>query len=415
MQEQPRPAEDMLESGEAPAEDTPIPPEELAAFGKIYRLILRHHPDTSITPEQLIEGAIRGMLSSVDNYSEYISAGDVVEREKKEQFGQVQDVGIEIARTAKGIQVLSVYPNSPAHKGGVKALDVLLEIDGSRTALLGMNTVRAKLAGETGTKARLTVLREGAERRLEFERSRYEFTEVENLPAIEGGYGHIRIHWFSADTADRFELALSGLLRLEADGINGLLIDLRGNAGGHIESALKSAQKFIDGHSMISIRMRPPAQPIRYRAARGDVLSGIPIVLLVDGGTASAAEMFTLALQQNNRAVVVGNQTFGKGSTQSSIAIGADRELILTTGYYLDPLGKSIHARGIKPDVLLGLRPPDQRGEEDWQVERALDVLRALDRMRTPTPPPPAQSAESSSPSQEDNVAGDIQELLRSY
>jgi carboxyl-terminal processing protease len=291
------------------------------------------------------------MVSNLDPHSSYMDAkmyGDM-QITTKGQFG---GVGIEVTQEDGLIKVISPIDGTPASRAGIKTGDRIAGIDGSSIAGLQLNEAIDKMRGPSGSKITLTILREG-------EKKPFDVTLVRAIVSVdaasyrrEGDIGYIRMPGFNEQTADGLEKAVRDLKRQIGPGIKGYVLDLRNNPGGLLDQAIQVSDDFLGAGEIVSTRGRHPEDTQRYDAKAGDITDGKPVVVLINGGTASASEIVSGALQDHKRATVIGLTSFGKGSVQTIIPLGEGRgALRLTTARYYTPSGHSIQAQGIIPDI----------------------------------------------------------------
>jgi carboxyl-terminal processing protease len=305
-----------------------------------------------VKDSELIDAAIQGMVSNLDPHSSYMDAkmyGDM-QITTKGQFG---GVGIEVTQDEGGlIKVISPIDGTPASRAGIKTGDRIAGIDGSSIAGLPLNEAIDKMRGPAGSKITLTILREG-------EKKPFDVTLVRAIVSVEadtyhreGDIGYIRLPGFNEQTADGLEHAVRDLKKQIGPGIKGYVLDLRNNPGGLLDQAIQVSDDFLNSGEIVSTRGRHPEDTQRYDAKGGDITDGKPLVVLVNGGTASASEIVSGALQDHKRATIIGMTSFGKGSVQTIIPLGENRgALRLTTARYYTPSGHSIQAEGIVPDI----------------------------------------------------------------
>ena len=305
-----------------------------------------------VKDSELIDSAIQGMVSNLDPHSSYMDAkmyGDM-QITTKGEFG---GVGIEVTQDEGGlIKVISPIDGTPASRAGIKTGDRIAGIDGNSIAGLPLNEAIDKMRGPSGSKITLTILREG-------EKKPFDVTLVRAIVSVdaatyrrEGDIGYIRLPGFNERTAEGLEKAVRDLKKEIGPGIKGYVLDLRNNPGGLLDQAIQVSDDFLGSGEIVSTRGRHPEDTQRYDAKSGDVTDGKPVVVLINGGTASASEIVSGALQDHKRATVVGMTSFGKGSVQTIIPLGEGRgALRLTTARYYTPSGHSIQAEGIVPDI----------------------------------------------------------------
>jgi carboxyl-terminal processing protease len=305
-----------------------------------------------VTDSELIDDAIQGMVSNLDPHSSYMDAksyGDMQITTK----GQFAGVGIEVTQDEGGlIQVISPIDGTPASRAGIKTGDRIVGIDGQTIDSLPLNDAIDKMRGPVGSKIALSILREGEKKPFDVTLTRAIVSVDAATYRREGDIGYIRLPSFNEQTAEGLEHAVRDLKKQIGPGIKGYVLDLRNNPGGLLDQAIQVSGDFLNAGEIVSTRGRHPEDTRRYDAKGGDITDGKPMVVLINGGTASASEIVSGALQDQKRATIVGMTSFGKGSVQTIISLGDNRgALRLTTARYYTPSGHSIQAEGIVPDI----------------------------------------------------------------
>jgi carboxyl-terminal processing protease len=346
---------------------------------------VEHDYVNPVDDHQLLQAAIRGMVSSLDPYSAYLD-GDEYDEIKISSSGEYSGVGIEVSMEDDQVVVVAPFEGSPAADAGIRTGDVITAIDGIPVNTTTLADTIGRMRGKEGTSVKIGILREGSAEPLLFtlKRSRVELHSVKSeLP--EPGFGYVRIAEFSETTGDDLVSALRGLRKRNGAALRGLVLDLRNNPGGVLEAAVSVADAFLDGGLIVSAKGRTPESKFEMNATPGDELNGAPIVVLVNGGSASAAEIVAGALKDHRRAKLMGRTTFGKGSVQTVMPLSGDRAIKLTTSLYYTPSGVSINHRGIAPDIELERdpKPPDVPVPANAPLEqRDPDVKRAIQELK---------------------------------
>jgi carboxyl-terminal processing protease len=340
-----------------------------------------------VDDHQLLQAAIRGMVSSLDPYSAYLDA-DEYDEIKISSSGQYSGVGIEVSLEDDQVVVVSPFEGSAAANAGIRTGDVIVSIDGVAVSSTALADTIGRMRGKEGTSVKIGILREGQPEPLEFtlKRATVELHSVKSeLP--EPGYGYLRIAEFSETTGEDTVRALKDLRKRNGGPLKGLVLDLRNNPGGVLEAAVAVSDAFLQGGVIVSAKGRTPDATFEMDATPGDELNGAPIVVLVNGGSASAAEIVAGALKDHRRATLMGRTTFGKGSVQTVMPLSDDRAIKLTTSLYYTPSGISINHRGIHPDIELERDPkPLPPAPPDASLEqRDPDVSRAVQELKLPT------------------------------
>lgn len=353
-----------------------------------------------VDDHRLLQAAIRGMVSSLDPYSAYLD-GEEYDEIKISSSGQYSGVGIEVSMEDDQVVVVTPLDGSPAAAAGIRSGDVIASIDGVAVRTTALADTIGRMRGKEGTAVRIGILRAGSTEPLEFtlKRSRVELHSVKGELA-EPGFGYVRISEFSETTGDDLVSTLRSLRKRNGTALKGLVLDLRNNPGGVLEAAVAVADAFLDGGLIVSAKGRTPESKFEMKATPGDELNGAPVMVLVNGGSASAAEIVAGALKDHKRARLMGRTTFGKGSVQTVMPIG-ERAIKLTTSLYYTPSGVSINHRGIVPDIELEpdpktAEPPLPAGAPLEQREPA--VKRAIEELKRPVGNGPAVTAGLESP-----------------
>jgi carboxyl-terminal processing protease len=325
-----------------------VPLDEIRRYVAVYNAVKDAYVEP-VDDKKLMHSAIRGLLLDLDPHSTYFDKEDA-EAFDEQATGAYDGVGVELLQQPDNtLRVISPIDDTPAAKAGIKAGDVIVAIDGKPiSGEDGMEPLR----GEPGSKLTLTLLREGKSKPFDVTLTR-ETIRIASVRSrmLEPGYGYVRISTFQADTGADFQ---SNLDKLQANGkLKGLVLDLRSNPGGLLISAVQVADDLLEKGNIVSTRGRIAISDSKFDATPGDRLQGAPLVVLVDAGSASAAEVLAGALRDNKRARVIGSRTFGKGSVQTVLPLDNGDSVKLTTARYYTPSGKSIQASGIVPDVVL--------------------------------------------------------------
>lgn len=342
-------------------------------FTEVLRQIEKNYVEPQ-EPKKLIYGAIKGMVQSLDPHSSFMTKEEHQEL-LIETKGSFSGVGIEITLRDNVLTVVSPIEGTPAYKAGIEAGDKIIKIDDKRTTDMTLTDAVKNIRGPKGSKVKLTVYREGVSEPLDFMVTR----DVIPLKSVRSflltpEIGYIRISNFQAKT---FRDLSSNLEKIEKGRVlKGLVLDLRNNPGGLLSQSIKVADAFLDSGLVVSTRGRDPSQNMEVAAHKNRIPRNYPIILLVNGGSASAAEIVAGALQDNKRAVVLGTRTFGKGSVQTILPLSDGSGLRLTTARYYTPSGRSIQSSGITPDIVLDFIPV---GEKKKEKKEKRHVLRESD------------------------------------
>ena len=344
----------------------------LEVFSNVLSIVQHNYVD-DINTQETLEGAIKGMLNSLDPHSSYLKADDFKELHV-ETKGSFSGIGIEITVKDDVLTVVSPIEDTPAFKAGIQAGDRIIKIEGESTKDMSLVEAVKKLRGQKGSEVRISIHREGWTDLQEFTIVR-DVIPIHSVRAniLEPGYGYVRITNFQRNTSNDLQGSIKKLLNEGT--LNGLVLDLRNNPGGLLDSSVKVVDIFLDEGIIVSTKGRLQDQNMEFSAHGGGQEYDFPIVILINSGTASASEIVAGALQDHKRALVLGTQSFGKGSVQTIIPMADGAGLRLTTARYFTPNGTSIQATGITPDVLVPVIP----GNEEDTPEDHIHFLREKD------------------------------------
>lgn len=327
-----------------------IPFEGLKTFSEVYGRIRQDYVEP-VPDNKLLEDAIRGMLSGLDPHSAYLDQEQYNEL-KVGTTGQFGGLGIEVGMENGFIKVISPIDDTPAQKAGIKSGDLIIRLDDKPVKGMSLNDAVKMMRGEAGSEIVLTVVREGLEQPLKIKLVR-DIIKVKSVKSrlLEEGYGYVRITSFQSKTGDNVVDAINEL-RKGAD-LKGLVLDLRNNPGGVLNAAVAVSDAFLESGLVVYTDGRIEDSKMKFNATPGDILKGAPIVVLINAGSASASEIVAGALQDQKRAIIMGEKTFGKGSVQTILPTSNGGAVKLTTARYYTPSGRSIQAEGISPDVAI--------------------------------------------------------------
>ena len=347
---------------------------QLNLFGDVFERVRADYvekPDDS----QLVESAINGMLAGLDPHSSYMDPKSFRDMQVQTR-GEFGGLGIEVTMEDGLVKVVAPIDDTPAAKAGVMANDIITKLDDDQVQGLTLNQAVDKMRGPVNTKIKLTIMRKGADKPIEVSIMR-DIIRVKSVRSHPEGedVGYIRITQFNEQTTDGLKQAINDLNnQLGADKIKGYIVDLRNNPGGLLDQAISVSDTFLDKGEIVSTRGRNPEETQRFNARPGDMAKGKPVIVLINGGSASASEIVAGALQDHKRATLVGTRSFGKGSVQTIIPLGAGNgALRLTTARYFTPSGRSIQAKGIVPDIeVMQSVPDDLKSQTDSKGEASL-------------------------------------------
>jgi carboxyl-terminal processing protease len=347
---------------------------ELNLFGDVFERVRADYvekPDDS----KLVESAINGMLAGLDPHSSYMDPKSFRDMQVQTR-GEFGGLGIEVTMEDGLVKVVAPIDDTPAAKAGVMANDIITELDDENVQGLTLNQAVDKMRGPVNTKIKLTIMRKGSDKPIEVSIMR-DVIRVKSVRSHSEGddVGYIRITQFNEQTTDGLKQAINDLnSQLGADKIKGYVVDLRNNPGGLLDQAISVSDTFLDKGEIVSTRGRNPEETQRFNARPGDMTKSKPVIVLINGGSASASEIVAGALQDHKRATLIGTRSFGKGSVQTIIPLGAGNgALRLTTARYFTPSGRSIQAKGIVPDIeVLQDVPDDLKNRTDTKGEASL-------------------------------------------
>ena len=347
--------------------------QQLGIFGDIFERV-RSQYVTEPEEEKLIEAAINGMLTSLDPHSSYLNSKDFADM-RVQTRGEFGGLGIEVTMEDELVKVVSPIDDTPAARAGVLAGDKIAKIDGEAVRGLTLAQAVEKMRGPVNTPIVLSIVREGADKPIDITIVR-DVIKVQAVKSrVEGDdVAYLKVTSFTEQTFDNLEAAIKKLRQtIGEDKIKGYVLDLRLNPGGLLDQAVSVSDTFLDRGEIVSTRGRNASETIRYSARPGDLTDGKPLIVLVNGGSASASEIVAGALQDHKRATVLGTRSFGKGSVQTIIPLGANGALRLTTALYYTPSGRSIQAKGIEPDIKIDQPLPDElKGKIEARGESGL-------------------------------------------
>jgi carboxyl-terminal processing protease len=345
---------------------------ELNLFGDVFERVRADYvevPDDT----QLVESAINGMLAGLDPHSSYLNAKDYKDMQVT-TTGKFGGLGIEVTMEDDVLKVISPMDGSPAAKAGVLAQDEIVAIDGETTQGVTLNQAVDKMRGNIGDPITITVMRKGVDKPIDIKIVRAEIVIQAVKGRAEGQIIYTRIASFSENTFDGLKAALDKYgTEIGWDKVQGVIVDLRGDPGGLLDQAIAVSDAFLDQGEIVSTRGRHADETQRFNAHSGDLARGKPVIVLINGGSASASEIVAGALQDHRRATLVGTRSFGKGSVQTIVPLGSGGALRLTTARYYTPSGRSIQAKGITPDIeVLQDVPDDLKSRTDTKGEASL-------------------------------------------
>ncbi|TWG64936.1 S41 family peptidase [Aminobacter sp. J44] len=346
---------------------------QLAIFGDIFERVRAQY----VTPpedQKLVESAIQGMLSSLDPHSSYLNP-EAAKDMRVQTRGEFGGLGIEVTMENELVKVIAPIEDTPAARAGVLAGDLIAEIDGVEVRGMTLSEAVDKMRGAVKTPIELTILREGATEPIKLKIVRDVIKVRAVRHRVEEDIGYLKINSFTEKTYDDLQNAIADIKKqIPGDKLKGYVLDLRLNPGGLLDQAVSVSDTFLERGEIVSTRGRDPKNITRFDARAGDAIDGKPLIVLVNGGSASASEIVAGALQDHRRATIVGTQSFGKGSVQTIIPLAENGALRLTTALYYTPSGTSIQGKGITPDIKVEQPLPEDLAGRD--VSRGESELR---------------------------------------
>jgi carboxyl-terminal processing protease len=369
------------EQTQAQAQPQPqsLPLEELRTFAEVFGRIKSDYVEP-VDDKALLESAIRGMLAGLDPHSAYLDDEEYRDLQVGTS-GEFGGLGIEVGMEDGFVKVISPIDDTPAERAGLQAGDLIIRIDDKPVKGMTLNDAVNLMRGKAGTKIELTVMRDGADNpfKVEIVRDVIHVASVKSR-TLEPGFGYLRVSHFQSRTTEDLLKALAEL-KGENDGkLKGVVLDLRNNPGGVLNSAVGVSDAFLDEGLIVYTKGRVEDSELKFKAGPDDVLDGAPLIVLVNGGSASASEIVAGALQDHKRALIMGTPTFGKGSVQTIVPIDDTTALKLTTARYYTPSGRSIQAEGIAPDIVLERGRLELASEPEVGPLKEADLSRHLDK-----------------------------------
>ncbi len=364
----------------------------LNLFGDVFERIRAEYVEP-VNDRDVIESAINGMLQGLDPHSSYMNPRSFRDMQVQTR-GEFGGLGLEVTQETGYVKVISPIDETPAARAGVKPGDLITHLNGQSTQGLTLQEAVEQMRGERGTTIRLTIRREGERAPVEISLTRDVIRPQVARFRLEGGdIGYVRLSAFNEQTEAALRRAVSTMRQQAGGNLRGLVLDLRNNPGGLLDQAVQVADDFLDQGEIVSTRARRSEDAQRWNARPGDIAQGLPMVVLVNGGSASASEIVAGALQDHRRAVVMGTKSFGKGSVQTVMPIPGNGAIRLTTARYYTPSGRSIQATGIDPDIeVLAQRPdpaaPQRDREADLRRSLRNDAEQRSAQQPQPSPPP---------------------------
>lgn len=357
---------------------SPLPLDQITTFAKVFETIKNNYVE-DISDEELLQAAVHGLFSGLDPHSTLLGNRELSEV-RSNTSGRYGGLGIEITKDNLGIRVVSPIDDTPAHEAGILPGDLIVRLDNKSVSRMTLTEAVNMMRGEPGTSITLTIIRQGSESPLTFTLTRA-VIRIKSVRSyfLDPNFGYLRITQFQTPTP---ALARAQILKLrkESDSLDGLVLDLRNNPGGELESAIGISDLFIEQGVIVMTRGRDGGDEDIFRATPGDLADGIPIVVLVNEGSASASEIVAGALQDHRRAIIMGTKSFGKGSVQTILSVDRETTIKLTTHRYYTPSGRSIQGQGIVPDIAVERREiPTSDDDQGVETLREADLEGSLE------------------------------------
>jgi C-terminal peptidase (prc) len=366
---------EIAEQQNAIAEELPL--DELRSFTEVFTKIKNDYVEPA-DDRKLLEDAIRGMLAGLDPHSAYLDKESYAELQEG-TTGEFGGLGIEVGMEDGFIKVISPIDDTPAQKAGVRSGDLIIKLDDTPVKGMALNDAVKRMRGQPGTTIKLTIIRNGAEKPIELTLTRaiIKIASVRTR-TLEPGFGYVRISNFQANTGPDLRKELDKLKQENNNDMKGIVLDLRNNPGGVLNAAVDVTDLFLDKGTIVYTEGRVKDSQLRFNAKPVDSVEMIPMIVLVNAGSASASEIVAGALQDHKRAVIMGQKTFGKGSVQTILPMANGAALKLTTARYFTPSGRSIQASGITPDIVTDIVKLE-KVEEDTGLVKEADLTRHLE------------------------------------
>jgi carboxyl-terminal processing protease len=378
---------------------------QLNLFGDVFERVRSQYVEP-VDDKTLVESAINGMLTSLDPHSGYLNEDSFTEMQVNTK-GEFGGLGIEVTMENGFVKVVSPIDDTPAFRAGIQAGDYIVEIDGETVMGLSLADAVDKMRGKVGSPIKLVIRREGNPDPLPFELTR-DIIKIQSVRYhTEGNAGYIRITTFNQNTQPGLDKAVAEIKKKLGTNLIGYVLDMRNNPGGLLDQAISVSDTFLDRGEIVSTRGRHENDTKRDNATPGDAADGLPIVVLINGGSASGSEIVAGALQDHKRAILLGTKSFGKGSVQTVIPLPGHGAMRLTTARYYTPSGRSIQAKGIEPDIMVepakiealkmtGISEADLRGaleNPDKEKDKAKEEAAKTDKEKVKEETPPKTGA----------------------
>lgn len=350
-----------------------IPLEDIRSLSEVFGKVKQHYVE-DIEDKVLLENAIRGLLTGLDPHSAYLDK-DAFTELREGTSGEFGGLGIVVGMKDGFVNVISPIDDTPAEKAGVKSGDLIIRLDEKNVKGMTLEDAVGVMRGKPNTDILLTIVREGADKPLKIEITRA-IIKIQSVRSktLEEGFGYIRVSAFQERTGADLRKAISKLKKANNKKLKGLVLDLRNNPGGLLSAAVEVSDAFLEGGTVVSIRGRDASNTTTYNANGADLINEAPIVVLINGGSASASEIVAGALQDHKRGIIMGTLSFGKASVQTVVPLGNGSALKLTTARYYTPSGASIQAKGITPDIVLDDVKVSKKEDNGFKATKEKDL-----------------------------------------
>ncbi|MBI1732527.1 MAG: S41 family peptidase [Gammaproteobacteria bacterium] len=353
-----------------PAQPGALPLDEIRTFTAVFAKVKSDYVE-AVDDRKLLENAIRGMLEGLDPHSAYLDKDDYLELQES-TTGEFGGLGLEVGTEDGFLRVISPIDDTPAQRAGIKSGDLIIRLDDKPVKGMSLNDAIKMMRGKPGTQIRITLVRDGEEKPIKVTLTR-DIIKVQSVRQrmLEPGFGYLRVSSFQTHSAEDARKGVETLRAESPEGLRGLVLDLRNNPGGTLSAAVGISDLFLDSGLIVYTEGRVKEAQMRFNARPEDVLENAPMVVLVNAGSASAAEIVAGALQDRKRAVIMGQKTFGKGSVQTVLPLTETEAVKLTTARYYTPSGRSIQAEGIAPDIVIDAVVVRKIEDEDVLIKEA--------------------------------------------
>ena len=358
-----------------------IPYDELRTFSEVFGRIQKDYVEP-VSDKKMLEDAIRGMLAGLDPHSTYLD-GEEYQELRVGTSGQFGGLGIEVGMENGFVKVIAPIDDTPAHAAGVKAGDLIIRLDDKPVKGMSLSDAVKVMRGEPGSDIMLTIVREGEEQPLNIKITR-DIIKIKSVKhkLLEPNYGYLRISSFQSNTGDNVNQAMAELEKENQGQLKGLILDLRNNPGGVLNAAVAVSDAFLTDGLIVYTEGRIKDSELKFSASDSDLMNGSPIVVLINAGSASASEIVAGALQDHKRAIIMGEKSFGKGSVQTILPTSNGGAVKLTTARYYTPLGRSIQAEGITPDITLSKVHIEYDERSNFQPLKESDLSNHLENAK---------------------------------